>query len=85
MIQPRGDGINTMGEIGQIPLQQQSHLFGGTFLRRMRALKPGKVSCTTLYAMHLASGIPVDRQPGVCPVCGSSHCKLEQALEHRGC
>lgn len=74
-----------MGEIGQIPLDRRSHPFGGALLRCVRALHPGKVSCMTLYAMHLASGVPVDRQPGVCPVCGSSHCKLEQALEHRGC
>ncbi len=74
-----------MGEIGQIHLERRSHLFAGALLRCIRALNPANASCATLYAMHLASGIPVDREPGVCPVCGSSDCKLERALEHRGC
>jgi hypothetical protein len=74
----------TMSDTGQLSLQQRPHPLGGWFLRCMHALRRPKVSCMTLYAMHLASGIPVDREPGICPVCGSRQCKLARVLEARG-
>ena len=73
-----------MSETGQLPLDRQSNPFGGALARWVHALKPGKVSCMTLYAMSLASGVPVDREPGVCPVCGSAACKLARTLQRRG-
>jgi hypothetical protein len=73
-----------MSKIGQLPLDRRAHQFGGTLLRWMQSLKPGQASCMTLYAMHLASGVPVDMEPGICPVCGSPQCKLARALAHRG-
>ena len=74
----------TMSDTGQLSLHRPSHPLGGWFGRCMHALKPPKVSCTTLYAMHLASGVPVEREPGICPVCGSRQCKLARMLEERG-
>jgi hypothetical protein len=73
-----------MSETGQLPLDRRTHPFGGGLLRWIHALKVPRVSCMTLYAMHLASGVPVDREPGVCPVCGSRQCKLARTLEGRG-
>jgi hypothetical protein len=74
----------TMSDPGQFSLQPHPHPLGGWFGRWMHAFKPGKMSCMTLYAMHLASGVPVEREPGICPVCGSHQCKLARALERRG-
>jgi hypothetical protein len=74
----------TMGDTGQISVERRPHRFGAAVARRMQALKPGSVSCMALYAMQLASGVPVDREPGICPVCGSRQCKLARALERRG-
>jgi hypothetical protein len=73
-----------MSDIGQLPLQQQPHLTGTAFWRRKRGDRHWKVSCMTLYAMHLASGVPVELERGTCPVCGSRRCKLARALEQRG-
>jgi hypothetical protein len=72
-----------MSETGQLPLDRPSNAFGGALARWRRALKPGKMSCMTLYAMHLASGVPVEREPGICPVCGSTVCKLARTLRRR--
>ncbi len=74
----------TMEEIGQVPLREHPDRFGAAFLRHVRALGLGKPSCQTLYAMQLASGVPVEREPGVCPVCGSSTCALARNLARRG-
>lgn len=73
----------TMSDTGQLSLAPQPDPLGGWFARCLHALKPGKVSCVTLYAMHLASGVPVAMEPGVCPVCGSRQCKLARALAQR--
>ena len=74
----------TMSETGQLSLQRRPHPLGGWFGRRLDALKGPKMSCVTLYALQLASGIPVDREPGICPVCGADQCKLARMLEQRG-
>jgi hypothetical protein len=72
-----------MSDTGQLSLQRRSHLFGGGVFRRMHWHKPTRMSCMTLYAMHLASGVPVEMEPGVCPVCGAHDCKLVRTLERR--
>ncbi|HZO77840.1 MAG TPA: hypothetical protein VFB39_07325 [Solirubrobacteraceae bacterium] len=72
-----------MSDTGQLSLTPQPDSLGGWFGRCLHALKSGKVSCMTLYAMHLASGVPVVMEPGVCPVCGSHQCKLARALAQR--
>jgi hypothetical protein len=73
----------TTSETGQLSLQQRPNPAVGWFVRCLDALKRPKVSCVTLYAMHLASGIPVDREPGICPVCGTDECKLARMLAQR--
>jgi hypothetical protein len=72
-----------MSDLGQLA-DQRPHPPGGWLHRCTHALKQRNVSCMTLYAMHLASGVPVDREPGICPVCGSRRCKLARALDRRG-
>jgi hypothetical protein len=74
----------TTSETGQLSLHRRPNPPGGWFVRCRDALKRPKLSCVTLYAMHLASGIPVDREPGICPVCGADQCKLARMLEARG-
>ena len=73
----------TTSDTGQLSLRRRSHLLGASFFSRMHWPKPRKVSCMTLYAMHLASGVPIEMEPGVCPVCGAHDCKLVRALQRR--
>jgi hypothetical protein len=73
-----------MGDFGQVSVRQRPDWFGVAFLRQLRERWPVRPSCQTLYAMQLASGVPVEREPGVCPVCGSSTCSLARNLTQRG-
>jgi hypothetical protein len=72
-----------MNELAQFPSQRRSPLLRLGLRRHLRALCATKPSCQTLYAMQLASGVPVEREPGICPVCGSATCGLARNLARR--
>jgi hypothetical protein len=59
----------------------RSRFLLGWVNRQIRAVRQRRLSCSILYAMQLAGGVPAPAPAGRCPVCESPHCELASRLE----